>query len=483
MERKEKVFSGLFWTYAERIFAQVVSLIVTVVLSRYIFPKEFAVISIVNIFISIANAFVVNGFGNSLIQKKDADDADYSTIFYFSIVFSLALYVLLWIIAPYIASFYDNSILKIVLRIMGVRLLLAAINSVQQAYIAKEMKFRKFFISTSIGTIVSAVVGISMAISGFEVWALVAQYLINSLIDTVVLSITSGWKPQLFFSVKRLKPLFAYGWKIMFVGVMTQLYRNIRNILIGKVFTIEDLALSEKGEQFPSIIATNINTSMQKVLFPVYSEVQDNVSEMKNMVRKSITLGSYILVPILIGMAAVSSDLVLVLLTDKWLGCVPFLSIMCVVYSLQPIQTASLQSIKALGESKLYLSIDIVKKTFGIIVLVISFTVYHDLKIVFLGALIVEIFSVLIMWPINKKLLQYRYREQFGDIAPIILLNLFMVAVVRIVNVICVPCNPTIRLCVAVCSGVLTYIVGSAISHNAEFNYIKELLLSFIHKR
>lgn len=483
MDRKEKVFTGLFWTYTERIFAQVVSLIVTVVLSRYIFPKEFAVISIVNIFISIANAFVVNGFGNSLIQKKDADDADYSTIFYFGIAFSLALYVLLWIIAPYIASFYDNRILIIVLRIMGVRLPLAAINSVQQAYIAKEMKFKKFFISTSIGTIVSAVVGIFMAISGFEVWALVAQYLINSFIDTVVLSITSGWKPKLFFSVKRLKPLFTYGWKIMFVGVMTQLYRNLRNILIGKVFTVEDLALSEKGEQFPSIIATNINTSMQKVLFPVYSEVQDNVSEMKNMVRKSITLGSYILVPILIGMATVSGDLVLVLLTEKWFDCVPFLSIMCVVYSLQPIQTASLQSIKALGESKLYLSIDIVKKIFGIFVLIISFTVYHDLKIVFLGALIVEIFSVLIMWPINKKLLQYRYREQLEDIAPIILLNVFMVVVVRIVNFICVSCNPTVRLCIAVCSGAFSYIVGSAISHNKEFNYLIGLLLNFIRKR
>lgn len=243
----KQVTGGLVWTYAERITAQLITIIVTIVLARIIAPDEYGIISIVNIFINIANAFVISGFGNSLIQKKDSDELDFSTVLYFSMAFSTIIYLLLFIFAPFIANFYEMDSLVLILRIMGVRLPIAAINSVQQAYISKQMAFKKFFFATLWGTLASAVVGITMAYIGFGIWALVAQYLTNVCIDTIVLSFTSGWRPKMIFSGTRMKGLFSYGWKIMLVGVMTAVYANIRNLVIGKKYNSADLAYSEKG--------------------------------------------------------------------------------------------------------------------------------------------------------------------------------------------------------------------------------------------
>ena len=214
-----QVTGGLIWTYAERMLAQSVTIIVTIILARLIAPEEYGIVSIVNVFINIANSFVMGGFGNSLIQKKDADEVDFSTVFYFSLVFSCGIYFVLFCFAGTIAEFYNISELKLIIRVMALRLPIAAINSIQQAYISKQMRFKKFFFATLGGTVFSAIVGISMAYTGFGIWAVVAQYLTNVCIDTIVLWFLSGWKPKFVYSAKRMRTLFSYGWeKIYFRG-------------------------------------------------------------------------------------------------------------------------------------------------------------------------------------------------------------------------------------------------------------------------
>jgi len=476
-----KVTSGLFWTYAERILAQFITILVTIVLSRLISPDEYGLIAIVNVFITIANAFVINGFGNSLIQKKDSDDTDFSTVFYFSLAFSLGIYLLIFFGAPYIASFYNMSELTLVTRIMGIKIPIAAINSIQQAYISKRMEFKKFFFATLVGTIFSAFFGIFLAYRGFGIWALVGQYLSNSCIDTIMLSFTSGWKPKFLYSRKRMKSLFSYGWKIMAVGVMSTLYSSLRNLIIGKKYTSADLAYSEKGEQFPSAIAGNINSSITKVLFPVLSDSQGDVDQLKRMVRRSIKIGCYVLFPLLFGFCMISEPFVRIVLTDRWIGCVPFLQIMCITYALQPMQTSSLQCVKATGKSGLYLSIDLIKKALGLVILFVTVLCFNDVLVIVLGALITEIASVLVLVPVNIKIINYSLREQVLDILPIVALTTIMCASVFCISLLNIQ-SFVVQLLLQIFAGAFVYIFLSKITSNENYLYIKKIVVSRFSK-
>lgn len=473
--RRKQVTGGLIWTYAERLFAQLINILVTVILARLIAPSEYGIISIVNVFINIANAFVINGFGNSLIQKKDADDLDFSTVFYFSLAFSSIIYVFMFICSDLIASFYGMPVLTLVIRVMSLRLPIAAVNSVQQAYVSKKMEFKKFFFATLGGTIISAIIGITMAYKGFGIWSLVIQYLSNVFIDTTVLWFVSGWKPRLMYSSLRMKSLFSYGWRIMCVGVMTTFYSNFRNLIIGKKYSSADLAYSEKGEQFPNAIAGNINSSISKVLFPVLSDSQDDVSQLKRMVRRSIKVGCYVLFPILIGFAMVADLFVKIVLTEKWLPAVPFLKIMCILYALQPLQTSALQSIKALGKSSLYLKVDIIKKTVGLAVLFITVFCFDNVLIIIFGALVVELFSVLILIPVNRMLLQYSYFEQICDISHPIFTTLTMCVFIYLYGCIN-PFRDSVEFVIKILIGIGVYMGISIITKDENLYYIVNIV-------
>ena len=476
----KKVSSGLIWTYAERTIAQVVTLIVTIVLARLIAPADYGAIAIVTILITIADSFVVSGFGNALIQKKDADELDYSTVFYFSILFSMAIYLILFFCAPYIANHYEIPILDIVVKVMGLRLPIAAINSVQQAYVSKTMQFRKFFVSTIGGTVIAGASGIILAVCGYGIWALVAQYLGGVVIGTIVLFFTSGWKPKLIYSQKRMNKLFSFGWKIMAVGVMTSVYSNMRNFVIGDKYTTEELAYSTKGEQFPSTIAGNINSSITKVLYPVLSSKQDDLCVIKNIMRRSINVGNYILAPILLGLAAVAEPFVSLLLTDEWIECVPYLQIMCVVYALQPIQTSSLQVVKALGKGNLYLIIDVIKKLFGVIVLLITVFCFDSVLVIIWGALITEVFCTLVNVPINKRLIKYGYREQALDILKPIVYTGTMIVAIKLFALI--PMNRIVSFILQIMIGVIVYLLLSVLTKDKTFYYVKDIVKSLLKK-
>ncbi|MBQ5988446.1 MAG: lipopolysaccharide biosynthesis protein, partial [Oscillospiraceae bacterium] len=327
---RKSVLSAVFWKFAERIGAQLVSVIVSIVLTRLLSPDEYGIIPLVLVFITIANVFVDSGFGMSLIQKKDADDIDFSTVFYFSIAFSSFLYLILFFLAVPIANYYGMPILVPVLRVLAVSIVIRAINSVQQAYVARKMIFKKFFVATIIGTVTSGVVGIILAYFGFGVWALVFQTLINNFMDTVILQFTIEWRPIKAFSFKRLKEMFNFGWKLLLQSFVLQLYANLRSLVIGKIYTPADLAFYTKGNQFPDLISTNVDTSISTVLFPVMSQSQESKERVKALARKSTHLTSYIMNPIMIGFIVIAEPFILLLMTDKWLPAVPYLQIYCI---------------------------------------------------------------------------------------------------------------------------------------------------------
>ena len=471
---KQKVAGGLFWSYGERIMAQLVSLIVSIVLARLLDPENYGVISIVMIFITLCDAIVTGGFGNSIVQKKDADELDVNTMLICSVATSFFLYVILFLAAPFIADFYQMEIIRPILRVLGLRLLISGVNSIQRAWIQKRMLFKRFFISTSFGTIISAVVGISMAYMGAGAWALVGQYLTNSFIDTVVLFITNDWRPKLQFSFDRAKQMLSYGWKVLLTTVVYTVEGDLRSLIVGKQFGSADLAYYDQGKKFPNLLVSNINTSISNVMFPVLSKNQDNRERMKAICRRSIKTSTYLLAPLLLGLIAVSNEFVRVILSDKWLPCVPFLQILTLVYLVRPLTTTDQQAIMSTGRSDLTLRIMIAVNVTDVILLLIEVFAMKSVIMIAVGALLTEVVSMALFMKYVKKCIGYTYLEQLSDIAPSLLLAISMGVIVYLVGKINV--NVIIVLFLQVVVGAGYYLAMSCILHFEPFIYLVKML-------
>ncbi len=468
---KSKTITGLLWKFAERTSAQAITFIISIILARLLNPNDFGAISILLVFITIADVFVNVGFGNALIQKKVVDDTDFSSVFYFGIVFSCFLYLIVFLVAPYVAVFYNMYILEPTLQVLALRIPVAAINSVQQAYVSRKMQFKKFFYSTITGTGVSAIVGIVMAYNDYGIWSLVGQYLSNAIVNTIVLFTVISWRPKLVFSLQRLKSLFSYGWKLLLSGLLDTGYQSLNSLLIGKFYTPKDLAFFDTGQKFPMVIVNNINVSISNVLFPALASEQDEPEKVKAHTRKAIQISSYIMWPMMIGMAACADSIISITLTDKWLFAVPYLQIACLTYGLWPIHTANLQAINAMGHSDIYLKLEIIKKTIGIIALIIS--IRYGIIIVALSGLITGIISTFINAYPNGYLLKYSYSEQIKDILPSLICSIFMGLLVYSLGNFCE--NIYFKLSLQVIIGIFVYFLLSKFFKLNSFEYLIEL--------
>lgn len=431
---KKKTISGLFWRFGERVTAQLISFIVSIILARILLPEQYGTIACVTIFINLANVFVTSGLGTSLVQKKNSDNLDFSTMFWASISLSVGLYLILFFTAPLISNLYDDPLLVPVIRIMGLKLPIAAVSSIQQAYVNNKMIFKKFFFSTLFGTLVSAIIGVVMALKGFGVWALVAQYLTNSFIDTVVLFFTVKWRPRLAFSRSRFRGLFGYGWKIMASSFIGTLFDQLRGLIIGLRYNASDLAYNNKGEQMPNIITNNLNIALDSVLFSSISKIQDNRAAVKLALRKATKISAFLLCPILLGLAGAGNTIIKVLLTDKWLACVPYLQIICFQQIFSIINSVNMQAIKAVGRSDIILKLEFIKKPIYLIMILVSMP-FGPLAICGANGLY-GVVALIINTRYNKKLFNYSLREQLLDILGYTTLAAFMGAVVLCIGAI-----------------------------------------------
>lgn len=476
---KQKVVSNLAWRFAERVGAQAVQFVVSIVLARILAPEAYGTIALVTVFITILQVFVDSGLGNALIQKKNADSLDFSTVFYANVALCVVLYIILFLAAPLIANFYNDPSLIAITRVLGLTVVVSGIKNVQQAYVSRHLIFKKFFFSTLAGTIGAAVIGITMAYNGFGVWALVAQMLFNLTLDTIVLWITVKWRPTLQFSFKRLGSLFSFGWKLLVSSIIGTTYQNIRQLLIGKIYSSTDLALFNRGKQFPNIIVENINKSIDSVLFPTLSNEQEDKRRVKVMTRRAIKTSIFIIAPLMMGLAFASTNIVRLLLTDKWLGCVPFLCVFSVTFMFYPLHTANLNAIKAKGRSDLFLGLEVIKTVIDVVLLLIS--IRFGVIAIAISLLISSFTSQIInSWP-NKKLIDYGYLEQLKDMAPSILLAVAMGLVILPLNFVE---GPLLLLTFAqILIGAGIYIAGAKILKFDTFEYILEIIRERMGKK
>ena len=480
MITKYKIISNMFWRFAERIGAQFVQFIVQIVLARILLPEIYGTVALMTAFITILEVFVDSGLGNALIQKKNSDDKDFSTVFYFNIFICFIIYILLFIFAPVIAKFYNNFALTNYIRVLGLTIVISGVKNVQQAYVSKNLMFKKFFYATISGTIIAGVVGIYMALNGFGVWALIAQQLINMFIDTVILWITVKWRPIRSFSFKRLKELWTYGWKLLVSSLISTGYEELRQLIIGKKYSSADLAYYNNGEKFPKVIISNINNSIDSVLLPTMSEEQENKERVKSMTRRSITVGIFIMAPLMMGLIAVSSNLVKLVLTEKWLESVPYLCIFCITYMFYPIHTANLNAIKALGRSDLFLKLEIIKKIVGLTVILITMNI--SVWAMCLSLIFTSILGQIVnSWP-NRKILNYSYLEQLKDILPSIFIAIIMGAIVYFMNFIPIS-NIFILLTLQVLLGGIIYIGLSKLFKIDSFEYLLNIIYSKLKRK
>ncbi|MCC8028067.1 MAG: lipopolysaccharide biosynthesis protein [Clostridium sp.] len=419
MEKKQttsKVVKGLFWKLMENGGAQGVQFIVSVILARLLSPEEYSVVGVILIFVTIANVLVQNGFSIALIQKKEVDDRDFSSVFYFNMAVSLLLYGALFAAAPRIGRFYTNPEMTALIRALAVVLFPGGVISIQNAYVSRRLEFKGLFISSFIASVMSGGFSIFMAHRGWGVWALVWQQITYYFFYMCILFLTVSWKPRILFSLLRIKTMLAFGWKLLCASLLDTIYNNIYGLVIGKIYNKAMLGNYNRGEQFPKLVVNNLASAIQSVMLPVLSASQDEPETIKIMLRRAIMVSSYLILPMMAGMIAVAQPMVLLLLGEKWLPCVPFLQLMCIAYSFWPIHIANLQALNAMGHSEIFLKLEIIKKAVGIVVLIIGIR-YNALVLVALKAAADFLCTFINAWP-NKRLLNYSIFEQWKDIMP-----------------------------------------------------------------
>lgn len=471
---KESVFTGFAWKFSERIIAQSVSFVVSIILARQLMPDHYGIIALVTVFINVADVFVTSGFSSSLVQKKDADDTDFSTIFYCSCVTAILLYMLLFGVAPFIAQIYQMPLLIPVVRVFSLKIIISSFNSIQHAYVQRHMMFKKFFFSTLFGTIVSGLVGVFMAYHGFGVWALVMQYLVNSVIDTFVLFFTVPWHPKFIFSVSSARTLMRFGWKVLVTDLISQIFNSIRSFFISAVYTAEDLGYYNRGQQIPNLIGNNVDSTISTVLFPAISDEGKDINRVKTMTRKALKMSSYIMFPIMMGISAISRPLVDVLLTHKWSQTVVYLQAFCIAQMLYTVSNANLQSLKAIGRSDTLLFVELIKKPIAI--LFIIWGLKTSMLAVAISLPISNFFGMIVNMKANSKILGYTLKEQISDVLPSTIISLIMY--ITIVFLMRFDINDYLLILLQVLSGAAIYIFLSKIFTVWAFEYLINLLKS-----
>ncbi|PKM94539.1 MAG: flippase [Firmicutes bacterium HGW-Firmicutes-1] len=479
LNMKNTILYGLFWKLMERGGTQGIQFIVQIILARLLLPEYYGLIALITVFIAIANVFVQSGFSTALIQKKDVDELDFNSVFYIGLSVAIVMYIIIFFSAPLIAAFYKEPKLILVLRVLSLTLFFGAMNAIQMAIVSRTMQFKRFFFSSLGGIIISGVVGIAMAFMGFGVWALVGQQLSNGFVVTSILWFTVQWQPKFQFSLARVKSLFAFGWKLLVSSLLETVYNNVYGLVIGRTYNAQMLGYYNRGDQFPNMIVTNINGTISSVLLPSLAAHQQDKDRVKRMVRRSIVTSAFIIFPAMVGLAVCAHPLVRILLTDKWLACVPFLQLMCISYAFWPIHTANLQAINALGRSDIFLKLEIIKKCLGVAVLCVSIPFGIYVMIAFKP--IVSFVSTLINSFPNRKLLNYSFKEQWLDIMPSTLLSITMGVIIYAINFI--GWNAWVTLILQLSIGTVLYLGMAHVFKLECYRYLVDTIKEFFWER
>ena len=465
---KNSLTNSFIWSLAEKAGRYRITLLTSIVLARILGPEEFGVTAIVTVFITLANVFVQNGFGFAIIQKKEATDKEFTFVLLFNVVVSIGIYLFIFIIAPFAEGYYEMDGLATIIRVMSLSVIVAAVGNIQQAYVSRRLEFKKLFISTFSAVMISGIVGVVMALIGCGVWSLVVQHLLYSVVSTIALAVSSDMKMERGVSFSECKDTLSLGWKFLLTSLIMTIGSEIRTLVIGKLYSPTDLAYVNKGQRLANAPMTVVQSSITAVMYPVLAKHQDRTESIRDIVRRFAQVSSFVVFPVLFGMAAVADYLIPLLLTNKWVESVQYVVIYCFIWLLNPIQMAHLQAIKALGKGNILVALEIVKSCVSMGILAISIVIFDSIQAIVIGLLIAETICTLLTCPIGKKLFGYSFGMQIGDIILPLLLSAVMFALVKMVSLLNI--NAFLTLIFQIIVGIISYVGFSYLLKPKGFN-------------
>lgn len=473
---KKGMGQAFVWKLLERFGVQGSQFVLQLVLARLLDPEHYGVLSLMVIFTTLANVFIQTGFNTALIQNKDVTEEDYSSVFWVTLGIAAVLYGVIFLAAPLIAVFYEMPEIILPLRVMALMLLPGAVNSVQLARVSREMDFKKVFTSNLSGILVAGIAGIIVALLGGGLWALVVQTMLNVIVVCVVMFFTVRWRPRLVCNFSRIRVLFSFGWKLLVSGLLDTLYQDLRSLVIGVKYDSGTLGYYNRGKQFPQFVINAVNGTVQSVMLPAMSAKQDKPEQVKALMRNSVMVSSYIIFPLMAGLAGVARPLVSFLLTDKWLPCVPYMQIYCFTLAFYPVHSCNLQAINAMGRSDIFLKLEVIKKTVGIASLVVAVFCFDSPIAIAMTGVFTTVISCFINASPNRRLIDYSYFEQMKDILPSMALSLGMLLPVLALDRLELPAVAT--LAVQILTGVAVYLLLSAVFRPEPFRFLLDVLRS-----
>lgn len=468
---KNKTLSSLMWQFGQKMFSQFFSFVVTVILARVLVPEDYGVVALASMFNVLVGIFINGSMDASLIQKRDVDELDYNTVFFSSLFMSVLIYLLVYFIAPFFANVYDNPMISPIMRVLALTMPIGALAMVQNASISRNLDFKKFFYATFVGQIIAATVGIVMAYNEYGPWALVAQTIISTVANTLVMFTLVSWHPRWMFSWERFMTLFSFAWKKSIAGFIGTLCDQMKGYLIGGKYTTSDLAYYNRGEGLPDMFRNNIAGTIDAVLFPALSRLNGDVVGVKQGMRRAMMTSSYVLSPIFLGLAAISEQVIPLLYTEKWSPAIPFMQVACLTSCIIVLNRANLESILAIGRSGEVLKLEIYKKP--VMIAILAVTVFISPIAISIGMFVYSFYVLYMNTRPNAKYLGYSLSEQINDVKAGLLLSLAMALIVYFWGVI-IP-NRILALFVQIPVGVLFYL---GISHLLELDayiYVKEI--------
>lgn len=475
---KHKTVKGASWSFIDSIAGQGITFLVGLVLARLLTPEEYGLIGIITIFIAVFNSIVDSGFSNALIRKNDAKDIDYNTVFITNLVLSVVLFGALYVSAPSISRFFSQPQLIPLLRVMGIIVIINAFAIIQRTILVKKVDFKTQTKVSLISSISSGVVGIGMALNGLGVWSLVGQQISRQFLNSAFLWFYSKWYPKLQFSIQSFKELFSFGWKLLASSLIDTVWREIYQVVIGKYYTPAALGQYTRAQQFASIYSSNLNSVVQRVSFPVLSSVQDDKERLKNGYKRIIKVSMLITFTLMLGLAAVAKPLVLSLIGEQWLPCVPFLQIICLQMMLYPLHSLNLNMLQVQGRSELFLRLEIIKKiiALGPLLLGIFVNIYWMLG----SSVITGFIAYYLNAHYSGPFLNYSIKEQVKDILPSFGVALAMAIPVFVMSFI--PMNSFILLPLQILAGVIITISICEMTKLPEYLEIKGIVMPVINK-
>lgn len=465
---KNKTVKGIVWSSVERFSVQGIQFLVMIVMARLLTPKDYGLVGMVAIFIAVAQSLVDSGFSQALIRKQNRTETDNSTIFYFNIVVGILLYLVLFAIAPLVAIFYDSPELTALMRVVCLSVVFNSFVVVQRALLTVNIDFKTQAKASLTAAVVSGVIGIGMAYSGFSYWSIVAQQLVNLGLNTLLLWIFTRWRPRWIYSWGSFRELFTFGSKLMVSGLLDVVYRNMYLLVIGKVFTASSLGYYTRANQFAEFPSSNLTGIMQRVTYPVLCQIQDDDERLAQIYRRFLRLSAFLIFPLLVGLSAVAEPFVLLLLKEQWLFAATLLQIICFAMMWYPIHAINLNLLQVKGRSDLFLRLEIIKK--AIAVLILCVTIPMGLIAMCVGQILSSLIALIINTNYTGKLIQVGFLRQMRDLLPTLLLSLSMWGVVY--GITSCLSGIILQLIVGIIAGMVYYIALSALFH---FPELKEL--------